>query len=99
MRLQPSPVLPAAVTKFPFARPASPEFLQASCSLERLNPCTLPSAMPTLPCFECMLSIQPALVTPVRFVPRDMYGLVEAPATRSEEHTSELQSRQYLVCR
>src|SRR3712207_8809387 len=26
-------------------------------------------------------------------------GLVTPPVTRSEEHTSELQSRQYLVCR
>src|SRR3712207_7947921 len=26
-------------------------------------------------------------------------GLPEPPAARSEEHTSELQSRQYLVCR
>src|SRR3712207_7544546 len=26
-------------------------------------------------------------------------GLVEADVARSEEHTSELQSRQYLVCR
>src|SRR3712207_7851300 len=27
------------------------------------------------------------------------YGQAAAPALRSEEHTSELQSRQYLVCR
>src|SRR3712207_8800514 len=27
------------------------------------------------------------------------YDLARAPAARSEEHTSELQSRQYLVCR
>src|SRR3712207_6879825 len=26
-------------------------------------------------------------------------ALLHSPATRSEEHTSELQSRQYLVCR
>src|SRR3712207_6990253 len=26
-------------------------------------------------------------------------GVLERPARRSEEHTSELQSRQYLVCR
>src|SRR3712207_7368048 len=26
-------------------------------------------------------------------------GVIVAPGTRSEEHTSELQSRQYLVCR
>src|SRR3712207_7143334 len=29
----------------------------------------------------------------------DLDGAVEARNTRSEEHTSELQSRQYLVCR
>src|SRR3712207_7411197 len=27
------------------------------------------------------------------------FGLVHVPVRRSEEHTSELQSRQYLVCR
>src|SRR3712207_7939646 len=30
---------------------------------------------------------------------RDQVEVVRAPALRSEEHTSELQSRQYLVCR
>src|SRR3712207_8472609 len=30
---------------------------------------------------------------------RDVDGQREEPAPRSEEHTSELQSRQYLVCR
>src|SRR3712207_7010500 len=29
----------------------------------------------------------------------DLLNLPRPPATRSEEHTSELQSRQYLVCR
>src|SRR3712207_8118979 len=29
----------------------------------------------------------------------DAQASEDAPATRSEEHTSELQSRQYLVCR
>src|SRR3712207_8952721 len=28
-----------------------------------------------------------------------VYAVVDEPAARSEEHTSELQSRQYLVCR
>src|SRR3712207_8050298 len=32
------------------------------------------------------------------FVPTEVYPIVAASA-RSEEHTSELQSRQYLVCR
>src|SRR3712207_8849203 len=31
--------------------------------------------------------------------PIQFFGLVAALAGRSEEHTSELQSRQYLVCR
>src|SRR3712207_8409496 len=31
--------------------------------------------------------------------PRDAAGAMPPPRTRSEEHTSELQSRQYLVCR
>src|SRR3712207_6961767 len=30
---------------------------------------------------------------------KDVLGLTEAQLDRSEEHTSELQSRQYLVCR
>src|SRR3712207_7429502 len=30
---------------------------------------------------------------------REGYGMTETTAVRSEEHTSELQSRQYLVCR
>src|SRR3712207_9272257 len=29
----------------------------------------------------------------------DLLGPIEVDASRSEEHTSELQSRQYLVCR
>src|SRR3712207_7603667 len=36
----------------------------------------------------------PGLTTPTNFS-----GCRAAPARRSEEHTSELQSRQYLVCR
>src|SRR3712207_7870350 len=32
-------------------------------------------------------------------VPESSYGVVCAGEDRSEEHTSELQSRQYLVCR
>ena len=59
MRLAPAPLMPLAWEKTPAVRPRSPEFLIASCSLERLHPCTLPSAIPTLPCFECILSIQP----------------------------------------
>src|SRR3712207_7962795 len=31
--------------------------------------------------------------------PVDVRGRVDLPEARSEEHTSELQSRQYLVCR
>src|SRR3712207_7734575 len=42
---------------------------------------------------------------PVQYSDAEAHDLVEAfiadttPAVRSEEHTSELQSRQYLVCR
>src|SRR3712207_8274533 len=35
----------------------------------------------------------------LRAVPGDTAVLVLGPDARSEEHTSELQSRQYLVCR
>src|SRR3712207_7683973 len=38
-----------------------------------------------------------ALLTPAR--PRLPITIRPAPISRSEEHTSELQSRQYLVCR
>src|SRR3712207_8126586 len=38
-------------------------------------------------------------VGPDRFVTRLPDGLPVDPPRRSEEHTSELQSRQYLVCR
>src|SRR5258707_10980061 len=41
------------------------------------------------------------LVFPGKFVPRRLGSsvLIETRTRRSEEHTSELQSRQYLVCR
>src|SRR3712207_7340683 len=32
-------------------------------------------------------------------LPNDLVKIEQQPAARSEEHTSELQSRQYLVCR
>src|SRR3712207_7075625 len=35
----------------------------------------------------------------VRELVRDCYACSGRPSVRSEEHTSELQSRQYLVCR
>src|SRR3712207_7002894 len=37
-------------------------------------------------------------VTPTR-CPASVVAAASSPAIRSEEHTSELQSRQYLVCR
>src|SRR3712207_7046030 len=33
------------------------------------------------------------------WLPKDVYGSCIIKVSRSEEHTSELQSRQYLVCR
>src|SRR3712207_9213819 len=38
-------------------------------------------------------------MSPVRVVVLGAVGLLVAGCQRSEEHTSELQSRQYLVCR
>src|SRR5947209_18601000 len=35
----------------------------------------------------------------LRYLPRDLWETRVPAAARSEEHTSELQSRQYLVCR
>src|SRR3712207_9238700 len=44
--------------------------------------------------------LDPARLRPARpAVPRDADLEAQAPQGRSEEHTSELQSRQYLVCR
>src|SRR3712207_8772895 len=40
-----------------------------------------------------------ALTRPRKERPSDVHLLVVADRRRSEEHTSELQSRQYLVCR
>src|SRR3712207_7300315 len=40
-----------------------------------------------------------AVQHPVVVVPAPDHELLEVAAQRSEEHTSELQSRQYLVCR
>src|SRR3712207_7569228 len=52
-------------------------------------PLPLPSTMIVLPW------LLPELILPIVTSP----PLASAFATRSEEHTSELQSRQYLVCR
>src|SRR3712207_8870001 len=45
---------------------------------------------------NCRLISVPIIST---LPPPMMSGVIKAPTTRSEEHTSELQSRQYLVCR
>src|SRR3712207_7720202 len=42
---------------------------------------------------------RPARADRRRALPRHLPALAGAGAARSEEHTSELQSRQYLVCR
>src|SRR3712207_6944055 len=44
-----------------------------------------------------LLAPRPSVHRPRRIIEGSVYGF--APAARSEEHTSELQSRQYLVCR
>src|SRR3712207_7288779 len=50
-------------------------------------PCTVPSSRSKKPCRKSCFSFRRLR----KFAPRD--------SLRSEEHTSELQSRQYLVCR
>src|SRR3712207_6851647 len=46
----------------------------------------------------CGAALRPPAITEDR-VPDDQPGDGRHPVCRSEEHTSELQSRQYLVCR
>src|SRR3712207_8246651 len=43
------------------------------------------------------IPVEAPIVEPIEALRRDAVGL--PPIVRSEEHTSELQSRQYLVCR
>src|SRR5947209_5213421 len=56
---------------------------------DRGDPSLLTDAMPLL--CEVRIRLDMRLILMVQFVPRGI--------RRSEEHTSELQSRQYLVCR
>src|SRR5438552_16119944 len=74
MRFWPACEPPGIILKFPAAWPGSPVLRKASCKRERLNCCTLPSARPTLPCLECILSIHPVMVfafAVVKFVPNE----------------------------
>src|SRR6185295_20301265 len=52
-----------------------------------------------LPISRCGRSIRCPCSTRSRRRRSNMYGSAPAAISRSEEHTSELQSRQYLVCR
>src|SRR3712207_9465189 len=54
------------------------------------------AALPVEPVLDVLVDLRPRLPD-VRAVARTQHLQVELP--RSEEHTSELQSRQYLVCR
>src|SRR3712207_8521117 len=48
----------------------------------------------------CLIETEPSgLTTPSTAIPRQGAGTRAQTPARSEEHTSELQSRQYLVCR
>src|SRR3712207_8543387 len=66
---------------------------------------SLHDALPIYPVREVLegrtrhLERQPRLPDPARPGERRQAVRAEPPSHRSEEHTSELQSRQYLVCR
>src|SRR3712207_7202914 len=58
----------------------------------------------TEPCPLCVGASYMSRVRAIRFAARDPWAggthlVAASPYLRSEEHTSELQSRQYLVCR
>src|SRR3712207_8293457 len=63
----------------------------------------LSSALPTLndalAVGAPVVARTPAMNAQLARLLRTIENLAELPQTRSEEHTSELQSRQYLVCR
>src|SRR6266851_1972189 len=88
MRFTPKPVQPGGLGQLPVPvpPPLSPELRRASCRRERLNCCTLPSANPTLPCLECMVSNQPTPPPLPKLVPseiekpgRNVFGAVTNP--------------------
>src|SRR3712207_7133274 len=49
--------------------------------------------------FEKLQLVPLLIITPLIFLGGSFYSVDMLPPFRSEEHTSELQSRQYLVCR
>src|SRR3712207_7424038 len=61
---------------------------RASCSSTRASAAVVGPALP------CTIAVTKPGSLPITRVPSR-----KLPAARSEEHTSELQSRQYLVCR
>src|SRR5205823_10676246 len=82
--------------------------LPISCSVQRRSG-TKPTAMPRprgCPGHRCSgpkgQRVQAAVACPsrtLRKLPSDYLDILAAEASRSEEHTSELQSLAYLVCR
>src|SRR3712207_7544751 len=85
---------PPRSTLFPYTT------LFRSCTCNSLAPCTRAWASLPVAIFPCGTST--AQTSPARAAYAAALALVlpvEAQMTRSEEHTSELQSRQYLVCR
>src|SRR3712207_8895479 len=55
---------------------------------------------PLIPWTTCAVAISTYLgVSTLRYLPFAFFNLINPLVARSEEHTSELQSRQYLVCR
>src|SRR5258707_3271657 len=59
--------------------------------------CRLPATNSRIPSHCTAMTSPPSRTTPRKFALRQ--EPFPASAARSEEHTSELQSRQYLVCR
>src|SRR3712207_7591433 len=65
----------------------------------RKRPSPAPTALTARNVFTEIRSLSPAESRRIRTVSADVLGFSLSTRPRSEEHTSELQSRQYLVCR
>src|SRR3712207_8271596 len=62
-------------------------------------PVMAPTTLPTPPCTAAPPMKAAAMASSSKLKPAVGPAWLSRPAKRSEEHTSELQSRQYLVCR